>query len=280
MRFYLQLILISLILTPALAQAEEIQVGIGPSQVEISVGKDGLPVTVAPTLTFGAPDEKRIVLQEYIVSPNAPRTEYISTTTLSGEEFSAKLPFTFIPTILDATGTYNYEWRFRLETATGNVDLAIPFKVKLNVVEHEKDIEAPYLWYPINTTYTSPLASIDVPRLIVTQREKDQRILIHTDSTYPRKIANITLTGTLSNKQLGELSATSTVAIDPSSTGTIPFTLPALPLGKSTLRLDLLDTSDTVTILTLPTHNELGAFTALLASLLAASLFISKKKQK
>ncbi len=280
MRFRTSVFLALLYLIPFRAQSQEIQVGIGPSQAEISVGQDGLPVTVAPTLFFGAPDQKHVQLIHQALDAKGPRVEFSSSTYLEPDQLSTILPFTVIPTKDTATGTYNYEWRYRLETPRGNIKVAIPFKLKVNVVEHEKDIEAPYLWYPINTTYTSPLVSIDVPRFLVTQRQKEQPIRLRTNSSYPRKIANITLTGTLSSSRLGELSTTSTVALNPSATGTIPFLIPALPLGKSNLTFDLIDKSASITIITLPTHQEFAALITLLASLLVASLFISKKKQK
>lgn len=277
MRLRLSIAVATLLLLPTQIQAQQIQVGIGPSQAEITMGKDGLPVTIAPTLFFGAPNKKHVELISKNTSAGAPRAEFSSSTDLEADQYSTILPFTIIPTVLDATGTYDYEWKYRLDTTSGNIKVAIPFKLKVHLIEKEQDVQTPYLWYPINTTYTSPLESVHVPNLIVTQRQKDQPISIKTSSNYPRRISNLILNATLSQASLGELSTTSSIQLA-TSTGAIPFIIPGLPLGKSTLTFNLLDKSVTATILTLPTFKEFAALIALLISLLIASFFLSKKR--
>ncbi len=288
MKYFFFIALIACLLPAYSAAANtstSVLISIAPSEMTETIGKDGLPLSINPRLTFSGLDDSIAKIELTSSTKGAPTILFATSTSFGTVDALKPFQFTVFPPTSTNAGTYDYQWRILFSSTGSNISLGLPFKLSLEVTSKEADITKPYTWNDGTSKIitTSPLKRISLASFIFLQRDDEKsRINLEAESTYPRNFQQIPLESSvtrfrsLSSLQ-DELVSTSTLNVKTGITNK-PIVLPPLPIGMYKATVKILDQSATEFLIVTPKYTELAAIAVIPAGLILAWVLTRKKK--
>jgi len=271
---------------PAVASTgTSVQVGISPSEMHASIGKDGLPLVISPTLIFENQDDGHATIELISAAEGSPSILTMTSAAFGSGHGAQRLPMVINPPTSTLPGVYVYQWKITLISEHSNLQLVLPFKLTLQVFERESDIKEPYIWNDEDTdiTFDSPIQSISLSPLRFIQRNDERaRLSIEVHSTYPRTIENLPTKNSIapyhSLSSLGEALQDASTLIIPPGTTTKAIPLPPLPVGVYKISTTVLDKSTEEIVIVTPKYGEMAAI-ALIPSCIVLAWALTRKKK-